>query len=228
MYKTEPHLHLKEVSSCGRLYAHEMLPLYKNEGYDTVFVTDHLSESFFEKREGMTKEEKADAFCLGYKNAKEIGDKLGITVIFAAELQMNENKKAHFLLYGIDRDFILWIQDNFHLSIKEVFEYLDSKDVFVVQAHPYRDEKITPIDGCAHAIEAHNTSPRHINYDDITLKYAALHGLPTTAGSDAHRPEDVAGACILSEKKINSPRDYAELIKSGKHEIILKQRVKPS
>ena len=220
MYKTEPHLHLKEVSKCGRLYAEEMISMYKDAGYDTVFVTDHLCPAFFEKCEGITKEEKADAFCLGYRNAKKIGDSLGVTVIFSAELQLNENKKAHFLLYGIDIDFIIWIQDKFDVPTKEMFEYLDSKGIFVVQAHPYRDEKVTPAVGCAHAVEAHNTSPRHINYDEKVIEYAKLHGLPITGGSDAHRPEDVAGTGILSENKINSAKDYVTLIKSGKYAII--------
>jgi len=165
----------------------------------------------------------ADAFCLGYNNAKEIGDRSGITVIFGAELQMNEGKKAHFLLYGIDRDFIIWIQDKFDRSTKEIFEYLDGRGVFVVQAHPYRDDKSTPIDGCAHALEAHNPNPRHTNYDEQVYEYAALHGLPVTGGSDAHRPEDVAGSGVLSEKKITSAKEYGELIKNGKYEIISKK-----
>jgi len=224
MYKTETHLHTKEVSRCGKLYADEMVSMYKDAGYDTLFVTDHLSESFFERQEeGMSKDEMADAFCLGYNNAKEIGDRSGITVIFGAELQMNEGKKAHFLLYGIDRDFIIWIQDKFDRSTKEIFEYLDGRGVFVVQAHPYRDDKSTPIDGCAHALEAHNPNPRHTNYDEQVYEYAALHGLPVTGGSDAHRPEDVAGSGVLSEKKITSAKEYGELIKNGKYEIISKK-----
>ena len=222
MFKTEPHLHTKEVSGCGRLFADEMIRMYKEAGYSTVFVTDHLSRKFFERNEGLSKEEKADAFYRGYFNAKTEGDKLGVTVIFAAELQLIENKKTHFLLYGIDRDFIIWIQDKFDLTAKEVFDYLDAKGVFVVQAHPYRDGNTVPEDGCFHAVEVHNSSPRHENYDEKIYDYAVSRGLPMTGGSDAHRVEDVAGSGVISENKITSCSDYAELIKSGKHEIIYK------
>ena len=61
MYKTETHLHTKEVSRCGKLYADEMVSMYKDAGYDTLFITDHLSESFFERQEeGMSKQNNKD------------------------------------------------------------------------------------------------------------------------------------------------------------------------
>jgi hypothetical protein len=46
-YKTEPHIHLSEVSPCARLSAHEMIRLYAEAGYHTVFISDHLHRNCF-------------------------------------------------------------------------------------------------------------------------------------------------------------------------------------
>jgi len=37
MYKTEAHLHVSEVSPCSKLKATEMISLYHDAGYKTVF-----------------------------------------------------------------------------------------------------------------------------------------------------------------------------------------------
>ena len=42
MFKTETHLHTMEVSQCGHVRAKKMVNTYKELGYSTIFVTDHL------------------------------------------------------------------------------------------------------------------------------------------------------------------------------------------
>ena len=48
MYKTETHLHTAEVSPCGKVGAGEMIKLYAESGYSTVFVSDHLKKKTLE------------------------------------------------------------------------------------------------------------------------------------------------------------------------------------
>ena len=43
MYKTEVHMHTYPVSSCSKLTPAEQVRLFKEAGYDTVFVSDHFS-----------------------------------------------------------------------------------------------------------------------------------------------------------------------------------------
>ena len=95
MFKTEPHAHLLEVSSCSKISAKEMVELYKNAGYDTLFISDHLKGRVFEKYGDVSWEEKVDRFFLGYDLAKKRGDELGLIVIASAELQLNENSCVH-------------------------------------------------------------------------------------------------------------------------------------
>ena len=49
MFKTETHLHTSEVSRCGQVSAAEMIELYKEAGYSTVFVSDHFKPHTFKQ-----------------------------------------------------------------------------------------------------------------------------------------------------------------------------------
>ena len=73
MYKTETHLHTDESSSCGRVPAKELIRLYKEAGYTTVFVTDHFQKKGFAAYEATAQlhEERLQKFLTGYYLAKE-------------------------------------------------------------------------------------------------------------------------------------------------------------
>ena len=103
MFKTEPHLHVKEVSRCSRLTAAEMMSLYKNAGYTTVFVSDHLTRATIEAHfSGLSWREKVDGFFRGYEAARSAGEEIGIRVLPSAELTYNHSSN-HYLLYGFDK-----------------------------------------------------------------------------------------------------------------------------
>ena len=44
MFKCDPHVHTDESSICGKIPAKEVVNLYKNAGFDTIFITDGESE----------------------------------------------------------------------------------------------------------------------------------------------------------------------------------------
>lgn len=48
-FKTEPHLHVSEISPCAKIGAEETIRLYSEAGYKTVFVSDHLKKEFYDK-----------------------------------------------------------------------------------------------------------------------------------------------------------------------------------
>lgn len=214
MFKTETHLHTSEGSACGKIGAAEMIRLYHEAGYKTVFVSDHLKGDYFERMgKDLSWEERCDIFYGAFEKAKEEGDKLGVNVIFSAELTL-DTCPNHYLLYGIDKSFIVERPDIFSLSLSEFYEYATSKNVMIVQAHPYRDGRNYPTPEIVDAIEAYNSNPRHNDYEDKAFVLAEEHGKPTVAGSDAHRYEDVAGAAVLTESEIKTAEDYIALVKS--------------
>ena len=85
MFKTEVHMHTYPVSSCSKLSPREQVRLFKEAGYDTVFVSDHFSPHHFKKLgEHLSFAQKVDMLCDAYLEAKDEGDKIGLTVLFSA------------------------------------------------------------------------------------------------------------------------------------------------
>lgn len=220
MFKTETHLHVSEISPCSHLTAREMIELYAKAGYSTVFVSDHLKSRFYEKYPELTLEEKVDKFFYGYDMARKAGEELGVNVLISAELTYDYSPN-HYLLYGFDKSFFYGLPDLFTMPKEDFYKYAKAHGVTVVQAHPYRDGKNTPDSpDIIDAIEAHNTNPRHDNFSEDCFAYADAHGLPTTGGSDSHRPEDIALGGVITDEEITTPEQYVELLMAGKLEII--------
>ena len=117
MYKTEVHMHTYPVSACSKLTPTEQVRLFKEAGYDTVFVSDHFSAHHFKKLgEHLTFAEKVDKLCDAYLEAKAEGDRIGLTVLFSVELSFHKN---HYLLYGVTREMLKLREDIFDIDIDE-------------------------------------------------------------------------------------------------------------
>ena len=218
MYKTETHMHTAPVSSCGRLSPREMVLRYRDAGYSTVFISDHFAEYHFDRLgDNLTWEQKIDLFFNAYAEAKAVGDECGVCVLFSAELSLAGN---HYLLYGMKKDMMLSVPDIFTWTIQAFSAYARRNGITVVQAHPLRDGKCTPQPEFVDGLEAINSNPRHENFDERVFEIARQYGLPVSAGSDAHREEDIAGSAILSRKKIRTVEEYVELLKSGEARLM--------
>ncbi len=214
MYKTETHAHTFPVSTCSKISAKEMVRLYKNAGYDTLFITDHFSPYHFEKMgKGLTFSECVDNLYNAFLEAKEEGDRLGIKVVFAVEYSLHGN---HYLLYGVTKEFLKLREDIFDISIEEFHEYAKSNGITVVQAHPYMEGKCTPYPQFVDGFEGINASTISEMHNDRSLKTAKKFGLPISCGSDAHELEDIGRTAMLSEEKITSAKQYIELMFDGK------------
>lgn len=218
MFKTETHMHTAPVSACGRISPREMVRLYAEAGYATVFVSDHFAEYHFNKLgEHLPWERLMELFFGAYEEAKAVGGEYGVRVLLSPELSLHGN---HFLIYGADRAFFADRPDIFEMSYEEFKAYAVASGVTVVQAHPFRDDTFTPHPECADAFEVVNTNPRHENYDEKAFELAKELGLPMTAGSDAHQLVDIAGAAMISEKPIESAEEYVDLLMRGKLKLM--------
>ena len=209
MFKTEAHLHTSPVSSCAKLTPREQVRLFKDAGYDTIFVSDHFSPHHFKKMgEDLTFAEKVDKLCDAYLEAKDEGDKLGLTVLFSVELSFHKN---HYLLYGVTREFLKLREDIFDIDIDELYAHLKAHNITIIQAHCHRAEKCVPHPHHVDGFEI-NCCLRKDNYNERTQKLAKEYDLPLTIGSDCHRPEDIGVSATLSEEKIDSVEKYLELL----------------
>lgn len=218
MYKIETHLHVSEVSPCAKLTAAEMIKLYHEAGYSTVFVSDHYKKVYFDKLGELPWEEKTERFLSGYRKAKEAGDACGITVLQAAELAFVDTPN-HYLIYGISKEFLNKYPNLSEKSVEEFYEIAKENNLLVIQAHPYREPNNFPTLHCVDGVEIYNSNPRHDDHCDKAEQLCEGKALYITGGSDAHRVEDVGKAGILSETPIHTVEEFISLIKSGKAQI---------
>lgn len=219
MFKTETHIHVSEVSTCSQLSAAEMVRLYHEAGYKTLIISDHFQQRSFDKLGGVSWAEYVDRFVSGYNAAKKAAKQFDMNVIFSAELRLNDACN-HYLLYGIDGEFLKKRADLFDMTIKEFYGYAKQNGVTIVQAHPYRDEKCTPTPDYVDGFEVYNSNPRHQNFTKRAVKIAKEHNKPMTAGSDSHRTEDVAITGVITKTEIKTAADYVKALLQGELEII--------
>lgn len=216
MFKTEAHMHTSEGSICGWLTAVEMVRAYKEAGFSTVFVSNHFVKSIFDTW-GLSDWDKIiDRFLLGYRLAKEEGDRIGINVLLSAELEFQSSLGHHYLVYGIDEAFLKRYPYLYNMSLSEFSEIARENGLLLVEAHPYRDNNRIVNPELVDAFEIINPNPRHDNHTDLAEETAKKYGLYRTAGCDAHRYEDIGRCATESEYEIKTVEDYISLIKSGK------------
>ncbi len=220
MFKMETHLHTAEVSPCSRLSAAEMVELYRRAGYRTVMISDHFQQDYLERVFGKVPWEAAvDGFLSGYRAAVKAAAGSGMHILLSAEVQFT-GCPNHYLLYGFDREFLVNCPDLLTMGIEAFYPYARERGVTVVQAHPLRDCVCTPTPAYVDGFEGHNSNPRHRNFDDDVAAIAREYGKPLTAGSDAHRLEDVALSGVLSRREICTVQDYVDLLLAGELKLI--------
>ncbi len=218
MYKYETHLHTSQGSACGHSTGAEMARAHKEQGYTGIFVTDHFFNGNSAVDRKLPWKEKIELFCKGYEDAKEEGDKIGLDVFFGLEYGVTA---AEFLMYNIDKQFLLDCEDFDKWNPKKAFDAVHEAGGFIVHAHPFRERdyidhiKLFPrhVDGVEAINGAHFD---HLEFNDRAIIYARMYDLPVTAGSDTHSTRCMYGSGVETPEKIVVPLDYLRLMKEGK------------
>ncbi len=186
MVRYETHMHTSQGSACGRATGAQHVRFYKERGYQGIFITDHFfGGNTAAPRTGPWKD-RIDAFCTGFEDAWNEGQKLGLDVFFGWEQNYQGDE---YLIYGLDKQFLLDHPDIERWSRREQLEQVHAAGGCVIQAHPFRmRDYLRDIRVCelyADGIEvanAGNTSAQ----DAYAARYARARGLYTLAGSDNH------------------------------------------
>ncbi len=223
MFKTETHSHTYPASSCSHLTPQELVTLYHEAGYTTLFIADHFSKHHFDKLgEDRTFLQKTEVLYNAYLEAKAIGERYGMYILFSPEMSIEGN---HFLLYGADLEFLQLREDIFTLPLSEVRRIALARGITMVQAHPYRNGKCTPQPEYIDGAEVVNGNPRAENFNEKAMAMARQYHLPMTAGSDAHRLEDIGATAVLTEQPITSIEDYLTHLKAGTLKIMKNEEI---
>lgn len=214
-YLLDTHVHTDEVSRCGKVPARKLVNLYKEAGYDGIVITDHYYQGFFETMSGWDWSRKSDAFLAGYREALEEGGKIGLDVFLGAELRFTEHEND-YLVYGIDREFLLNHPCLYDLGLKRFRELIRNRDILLYQAHPFRVGMVPAPPPLLDGVEVFNGNPRHDSQNSHARQFALENGLKMLSGSDFHQVEDLAGGGIVLKERIRSGRELVKVLKAGR------------
>ncbi|MCR4584536.1 MAG: hypothetical protein K5686_02325 [Lachnospiraceae bacterium] len=212
MYLYETHLHTVEGSACGVTPGREYPEIFKERGYDGIFITDHFFHGNTRPSRELPWPDYVDAYMKGYEEAKKAGDEIGFKVFFGIEENFEGDE---YLLYGVDRAFLLAHPEIPHWSREEMIKAVHAAGGAVMQAHPFRDrdyiKKIHLYPEDIEGIEGINTA-NTANDNLAALCYALHHSLMIQAGSDTHFKMSIGdgNGGIMYDKPIESEADYAK------------------
>ena len=200
----------------------EQVKLYKSLGYTGICVTDHYFNGNVTVPGDLPYEERVDLYCRGYENAKEAGEKEGLDVFFGFEYTLGAG--TDFLVYGIDRQWILDHPDHLGWEVRRFFREVRSAGGIVIHAHPFREAgyidmiRLLPreIDG----VEAPNANRTDFE-NALAVQFAGNYGLPLSAGSDNHAGRQKRLAGIVSETRYDNVTDLIRSVLNGESKTFL-------
>lgn len=220
LFQYETHLHTSEASACANFSAKEQVRYYKDAGYEGIMVTDHFFNGNSAVPRELPWEERIELYCRGYENAKEEGDRIGLSVFFGIETSFYG---TDFLIYGLDKQWLKKQPDMLSWSVQEQYKRVHEDGGFIVHAHPFRVrpyiKEVRLFPDCVDAVEVINVGNRNDDFDRKALLYAKKHNLPTTAGTDSHGLEDLHSGVVFRHR-LKDIRDYIDSIRSGQYELI--------
>ena len=220
LYKYETHLHTSEASACATYSGAEQVRSYKEAGYEGIFVTDHFFNGNTAIPRNLSWEERINRFCKGYENAKQEGDRIGLSVFLGWEVNY---QCTEFLIYGLDKDWLLHHPDILSWSLKEHYDKVKAAGGFVVHAHPFREreyiKEIRLFPELTDAVEVFNVGNQNEEFDRRALAYANKHKLPMTAGTDAHGKTKLHSGMSFRTKLIDD-KDFISKVQNGEYELL--------
>lgn len=221
MIKIETHLHTTYVSHCGWLGAQPLIRGYHEAGYRAIAVTDHYNRECFAYAgiDLTAPGDRIGAFLEGVSRLRAEAAQYGMKIYEGAEIRFDENEND-YLVYGFHRELLADPDAVMRMGLQAFSERCRADGALLIQAHPFR-KCCTPADpACLDGVEVLNKSPRHESRNDLARAYAEQHGLLMTAGSDCHRPEDIAASGILTDTLPEDSFALAALLRTGKYTLI--------
>lgn len=186
MYLYETHLHTSEASLCAQNSGAEYPAHYRALGYQGIIVTDHFFNGNTTIPANLPWEERVRLFCMGYRNAREAGDRMGFQVFFGWESRYHWDE---YLVYGLSPEWLAAHPEIVTCDPPAQHRLVRAGGGVVVQAHPFRERgymseiSLRPYDVDGVEVANAGNDPAQ---DALAFRYARRFDLPMTAGSDAH------------------------------------------
>jgi len=196
------HIHTSPRSACSYIDPHELIQEAQRLKLDGICLTEH--QVIWDSDE-----------------VNELARESGIKIFRGNEFTTNQGDMLVFGLYKDIKDLLM---------IQELSEEVKTAGGYMIAAHPFRGFKtfgigqlqMTVEQACRRkalefvdAIEVGNgkLSP---DENDMARKVAQKLGLPGTAGSDAHRVDEVGRWATVFEKEIHTELELVQELHSGR------------
>lgn len=213
-YKIELHTHTWPCSGCSSISPQKMAQIHKELGYDAVVITNHMQHGCFNMSKFASREEMLSKYMNDYYEARDEGDRIGITVLLGAEVNLSENRND-YLVYGVDEEFIVKASENLDKPLSEFYKVVKTDKNVIIQAHPFRPNMVRMPKEYIDGLEVFNLNPNHNGAVGIAAKYAAEEGYDLTiCGSDFHNEPHQDVAAIKTKILPSDSFELAALLKS--------------
>lgn len=222
----ELHQHTEICSKCGKADPLELPYAVKEDGFDGVVITNHFYHGNTGVDRGLKWADFVKVYEQSYLDAKSVGDKIGIDVLFGMEEHIGNNREV--LIYGVHPQFFYDHPELRGCDLKMVYELVHEAGGLVFQAHPFRSRsyiadpfsKLPPcyLDG----VEVHNACNKP-GENEAALAFAKENGLLICAGSDAHGARFSERFGIACPHRITSEEELVQVLSNGEYELIYKE-----
>ena len=223
MHLYETHLHTYPVSKCARTSPKDAVEFYKSQGYSGIFVTNHFLDGNINIDKSLPYHERLEFYFSDYKEAKRIGDSVGLSVFLGVEMSY---RGTDFLIYGLDESWYFAHPEIEEMKKSELLSFLAESGALVIQAHPFREaayiDHIRLFPRRVHGVEIINAS-RNDFENELAKGYAKSYKLIPFAGSDNHNCAVITKlAGVKSHIAVESERNFVSLVKSGQMRVFRK------
>ncbi len=222
-YKYQMHTHTAACSKCGRMAPDELAKALFDGGYAGAVLTNH----FYGGNSAIDRTLSWEAFVKAYEDdyiaCREAAKKYGIDIIFGVEEHLYGG--LEILAYGIEPELLYAHPEFVNRQGEDWIKALHGVGAVMIQAHPYREASYITMPGplpieWLDGIEVFNSA----NKEEINEKAAKLAKenprFILTSGSDAHTCDRVCSAGISTDERIRNAAELAEILKSGRYELI--------
>lgn len=219
---TELHCHCEEISRCSELPASGAVEKYKKYGYSTLVFTNHFTDGGRRRRE-MTDEEYITWFFDTQEDFKKQLTDDEITILSAAEMNFEHDD---ILVFGVTKEILLKRPGIMRDSLEDAYKFLSPEGCIVIQAHPMRWGERTRSLSFLDGYEIYNAHPDQNSHNEIAEMWAKANdeNCIMTGGSDHHDPRHEPGSGIITEEKIISEKQLADILRRKDFEIYRRKK----
>lgn len=218
-YLFEIHCHTSESSGCARETAEATVKAYKDWGYTGVVITDHLGMGGSQKDDWAEHCRHQQA---GYRNAKAVAEKYGMTVLYGAEITVAPFWGNDFLVLGLEPEWYWEHPELDTMSLTDIIKTVREAGAFVSHAHPFREASyIRSIVLIPRGVDGVEINANRTDFEnERAVEYAKAYGLPLTAGTDNHVAHNQKRIFAMDfEECPKTEKELAELLRRGRYEI---------